>query len=315
MASFPVEDYLASNGIPHYRGSFKGINIDCPYCPGGDTGKNCGLFTDDRLNFSCWKCGRSGHLYEILNQLTSISWSEFKHILNTQDVFVGHDVDLPRGEKETFEFPQVPLPIGSVPVTPQLLAQIPVLAQYIESRQLPLSVYQRHKVHFCMLSKYSGRLIIPIMFKGKCVGFQGRDVTGNKNVPKYLASDNLKTNALLYNFDNFRGNGLVLVEGVFDAWTLGDCAVACFKSYVSPEQTSLIIDLKPKAVYIAFDADVWDNADKIKNIKFVWGQLASFISDVYAVKYPEGQDPNSMGPVDCWMPFQHAIKITESFLR
>lgn len=80
---------------------------------------------------------------------------------------------------------------------------------------------------------YGNRIIIPIHdLDGNLISFQGRDVTGNKDVERYKVCPVNKSvmhyKDVVYGGHLATGRRVVVVEGVVDAWKLGPGAVATF---------------------------------------------------------------------------------------
>lgn len=90
------------------------------------------------------------------------------------------------------------------------------------------------------------RLVIPIVQGRVLVGWQARLTRkAGKDDIKYYSSPNLAKSAVLYNLDRaMRYSTAVLVEGPFDAWRVGDAAVAMLGHSLSAIQR-----LQLKAVY------------------------------------------------------------------
>lgn len=300
---FPIEQFLTAKNIQFTPGSSKGVNVCCPYCPGGDTGYNCGIFYDG-TNYHCWKCGARGHQFTLFQDLTGISYQEYQWYVDTQDPFNGltiaEAIKLKLHKKSSSaELIEDRMPPEAIPISPQILQTFPWISRYLATRNLPFDVYTSYGAHICLSGRYANRIVAPVVFRKKLVGYQGRDMTCNPNVPKYLASDDLHTKLLLYNYDRFVGGPLVLIEGFFDCWTLGDNAVGAFKSVISAEQRALLWELRPSRLYIAFDPDVWGAQDKVKNILESADTLSSFFP-VHLVKFPTGYDPNKLGTQLAW---------------
>jgi DNA primase len=114
-------------------------------------------------------------------------------------------------------------------------------------------------------SIFYNRIMIPIFDEsGDVCGFGGRIMTDNKEVAKYInsqESDIFKKSKLLFNFKNAireRSENIVLVEGYMDVIKMHDCGfkscVACLGTSVTDEQ---ILKLKKtrKKLILALDND------------------------------------------------------------
>jgi DNA primase len=77
-----------------------------------------------------------------------------------------------------------------------------------------------------VISRWYGRLIIPLFKQGKLIFYQGRDLSGQRQA-KYLSVENARDN-VLYGYDNIyqkTDTPLYIVEGFFDAYVLNGVAV------------------------------------------------------------------------------------------
>jgi len=108
-----------------------------------------------------------------------------------------------------------------------------------------------------LMGFYKLRIFIPIFYNNTMVSYQCRDIT-NKHEAKYLPCQKefevIHHKHTLYNIDNAKGSTCIVVEGVIDAWRLGDGAVATFGTSTTVEQHFLIASRFKKAV-ILFDKE------------------------------------------------------------
>lgn len=103
----------------------------------------------------------------------------------------------------------------------------------------------------------SFRIVAPIYFDGNLVSYQGRDYTEKsplkyKACPKSLEIRDHKD--CLYAMDLVKGDTVVIVEGIVDAWKLGPGAVATFGSAFTWAQVRLLVERWNRHV-ILFDPD------------------------------------------------------------
>jgi len=103
---------------------------------------------------------------------------------------------------------------------------------------------------------------------GRTVSFTARDVT-NSQEPRYKNMPNedsiVPIKQCLYNIDNAE-NTLVIVEGIFDAWRIGNGAVATLGTKFTMPQIKLILDKKPKSVFVLFDKGALKEANKLASL-------------------------------------------------
>ena len=139
-------------------------------------------------------------------------------------------------------------------------------------------------------SPYQKRIIFPVLYQKKMVGYISRDITGTQD-RKYLINKGFKKNRYLYNYDVvYQNENVVLVEGVFDVIkNLGTMGVASFGKTLSREQLYLLLRMPNlKRVYVGYDDDAPEEKRRFAKI------LLDFF-EVYTIKYPTVEDdPGSL---------------------
>lgn len=133
------------------------------------------------------------------------------------------------------------------------------------------------------------RLICPLFMGGKMVTWQARYI-GEANwryVPKYYNLRGAAKSAALYNYDTAKTFPfVVIVEGYFDAWRVGDCAVAILGRTLSETQMNLIKSTWKVAI-IALDDDAYYYSED------AYHRLRAYMP-VVRVQLPDGYDPADM---------------------
>lgn len=114
----------------------------------------------------------------------------------------------------------------------------------------PHALFNDWRVHFCVSAEtgkgyapdlVQNRIIIPIFKDSQMVGWQARP-TNNFDVPKYYTMPGLHKSSWLFNGDRAKNYPIgVIVEGVFDAFAVGRCAVALLGKSISPQQQRLLM--------------------------------------------------------------------------
>jgi DNA primase len=135
---------------------------------------------------------------------------------------------------------------------------------------------------------FNHRIIIPVTMNNRILSWVGRDVTGKanipyKNSPDYMCIKDPKT--CLYNMDNVIQEKAVIVEGIFDAWRIGDGAIATFGTKYTHEQLLYCKNLK--RVFVLYDADAKHLVDKLA------ASLSSLVKEVKIISLSEG-DPDNL---------------------
>lgn len=185
------------------------------------------------------------------------------------------------------------------PILPKTVtSQFPTMhLEYLTSRGFdPVTLIQKYKLLAChTIGKYRFRIIIPIIMNGQTVSFVARDITG-KAEKKYLYCPNYQSivprRETLYNIDNAKRN-IVIVEGPFDVWRIGDGAIATLGTSVSDGQVELLLTKNPEKVFVLFDQDASQGTDspafKLANT------LSGLIPYVEVLELVDEGDPGEMG--------------------
>jgi DNA primase len=183
----------------------------------------------------------------------------------------------------------------------------------------PAELSERWQVGYCLSSRFlpmSERLYIPIHQGGKLVFWQGRTLVEGLKM-KYFNTPGLHKSSYLYNFDRARKQpGVVVVEGVTDAWRVGPSAVAFFGKKASREQiTRLIICSHGKPLLVALDGEAGSETD------ILVGELRRLRSgSLVVVRLPADKDPGSLAREELWHIFRAAarnqnVDLPSSFLE
>lgn len=199
--------------------------------------------------YKCWRGCTSGTLSKLLN-------IKFEPITITRPVIQ--------------EAKEIPSPGEIVPLS-SLDDNNPAII-YLKSRHYDINELSNYyDMSYCSKGRLFARgtfntsntIIIPVKQNDKIIGWQSRllynpdkltelemGVLGFKydgetgkytKPPKYLTSPGLQKGKMLYNIDNAKkSNTVVVTEGVFDAVSVGRCAVATFGKQVSDEQISAL---------------------------------------------------------------------------
>jgi hypothetical protein len=141
-----------------------------------------------------------------------------------------------------------------------------------------------------------GRLIVPVYRSGDLVGWQARALGSQE--PKYYTAPGFKKSQLLFNGDRARRSRFgVVVEGVFDAFRVGERAVALMGKAMSLHQRQLALSYwGAGALCIMLDADAIEDMERIANMigkdSFRWGS--------FCVTLPPDMDPADMDRDSLW---------------
>lgn len=222
----------------------------CPFCEGKGFGidKRGHLYINTVTgNFLCHRCntkGQKAYLERYLGLPPSL--------------------DLPIKKQESI----TEAPISAVDLLLfELIDKITPISQqaydYLIKRGLTEEQIIGYK--FVEISTIKDRVCLPIIQQEKLIAFQCRTYT--KDEPKYLFQPrHIKINDIFFHWDIAQYYSKVyLVEGIFDAISLGFNALAMFGHYLSNKQLELLIDSKIKEIIIMLDRDTETDSIKIAN--------------------------------------------------
>lgn len=227
-------------------------NVHCPFCKGSK--HTLGICHRNGMT-TCYKCGGK-YINNVIWELTRKKPIEILKKYNNGDLV----------EQE--------IQMSTTCNMPDCTSLTPNHSKYLKSRNYdPYElIYDYGILSAKKHTDYSGRVIIPIFYKGRIVSFQGRDATGTSEL-RYKAckekDEVLKHKRTLYNIDKC-GDRILVVEGVFDVWRIGANCVSTFGISYTPYQVDLLSNFKQ--VFILFDNEIQaqDQADKLYyDLKFL----------------------------------------------
>jgi hypothetical protein len=211
---------------------------------------------------------------------------------------------------ETYQsFNEAPLPGTCVPIV-DLDASHPAV-KYIEARKFSVEeLWNVWQVQFCISAPpphglASNRIVVPAFWQGKQVGWQARAITEG-STPKYFTMPGLPKGRMLFNGDRAKTYPVgVVVEGVFDAFRVGPCAVALLgKSMSCMQQGHCLEAWNGKTIIIVLDDDAQKDMQQIaSNIR-----ASSFNGLVNCVTLPKGEDPATMTREGLWELIYESVR-------
>lgn len=226
-----VVKLLESKGVPyaesgneHCRPGW--IQIDCPYCNDPPNSFHMGINLES-FSFVCWKC-KFHKRYEALSAILRIPEEKVSAVLREFRVDIG--------QKRIFKA----LPMVKPGELVKPFKNEPLNAfheKYLRKRGFdPAFLAKKYGIlgtgGFPVKAMWRNRIVIPVKdMSGKVVSFQTRTIR-NGVEPRYLGCPSklelYNHRHCLYGAEFARSGSVVVVEGVFDAWRLGDGAVATF---------------------------------------------------------------------------------------
>lgn len=266
---------------PYRRGWLKG---NCPNC-GAEFkyGVNIG---SNRTN--CFKCGYNDKPLDVIMMVEKVhTLREVLKVLNDLDL----DFKYVEPKVEILQEKPVEYPDGFKLITEGTGLKAKMAMDYMINRGFNLKELMYKGVGYCSSGKLDGYIILPFMENGKLVYYHTRRFFGNG--PKYnnppLDEFGIGKNHLIYNIEAlYIHNRIMLFEGVLNAETIGDKAIATGGKHLSSWQKSQIISSPIKMVDICLDDDAYDKAIDLAL------ELVHF-KKVKVVLFPRGVDANDMG--------------------
>jgi len=197
-----------------------------------DNGYHLGFNTYGSYLYS-WKSG--GHsLNQYLQDLLSINFFEATKITKEYDKYQVTDIFK---RKKKFDIVETPT--------------TPIIRNFIRHRR-----YNAKK----LVEKYDLRgdgynMVIPIYYNGSIVSYQTRNVREKFYIGCANDKSIMNYKDILYPLDNCTEDWCVVVEGIFDAYRLGDNAVCSFGTSWTKKQATLLAS-RFKRVIIMYDDEV-----------------------------------------------------------
>ena len=222
----------APPGNKHYRKGW--VGVPCPFCT-GSPGFHLGLNIEKGFA-TCYRCQKKS-LYEVFSALSGTDPKEIS-ILKALIARYTNDLFLPsiplRTKRERLKFPS------------SLISMNIQHKRYLERRKFDPEKLEREYglSGTAEWGEYPNRIVAPIIFQGRTVSWQARDIT-DLDEHKYIACPEdweVKHHKhILYGFDKAKWKSVAVVEGITGVWRLGEGAVATFGVKFRPEQLKLLI--------------------------------------------------------------------------
>lgn len=286
---FDVQEYLSERGYTYVSEgknvSAGWLGINCPYCH--DKSNHMGINLQS-LTISCWKCGKRGNVLSLVMIIDGCSFNRAKDIITKFPLKeFSHLVRPKRTPAEKTMFPSG---------TSETL--LPIHEKFLVSRGYdPVIIQRKYDVMGVgpTLDDWKFRLLIPVYMNQTLQTYVGRDTTSKAEV-KYqnapIEKSVLQAKSSIYNLDNSK-NYAIIVEGILDAWRIGDGAIATFGTQYTIDQLHIIATKKYEKVFVLYDSDALDMAHKLAS------SLTSVVPFVEVLELEEG-DPDNLSPDDVW---------------
>lgn len=220
--------------------------------------------------YHCFRCGFKGKLKHVKYRLKDLNKSSSQENYSSSDTVV------------------------LFPYTRRELIDVELAA--LISRGITLDDIRKY--HICG-GGVDGRIQIPNFVLGSltdiCCSWQYDKSKVNDFSPKYLNTLGADKSKILFNLHNIPENvsQIILCEGIFNAITAGENAVASFGCHLSRYQAKLLVDKKPRSILIAYDNDTPGVVGAMEAMRTIRG--LDYIGSIYYVYLPQGKDVNDMG--------------------
>ena len=254
---FNTIKFLNDYNIPYQtQGKNSGgdfINITCPFCE--DKSFHLGVHINKGFG-NCWRC--NWHSIEsVINKL--LPYEDSKNILKKYDTNVKYYDEIHK--KLNKNNTKIKLPGYKLTNFHK---------NYLKRRGFdPDYLEKKYNIKGTLhIGNYRYRLIIPIYQNNELVTYQTRAI--NENETRYINCDPeneiIPIKECLYNIDQCNNDYVIVTEGCFKVFKLGDNSCACLGKNYSQKQLQLLVD-KFKIVFIFFDPDIYgqEKAKKICN--------------------------------------------------
>lgn len=177
--------------------------------------------------------------------------------------------------------------------------------QYLKSRGVDEDLAEKLGITLVRRGFWRDRIIIPIKLNGEYRGFAAQALFGppkdlselkkrkwvkETGYKKILYPPGFKSSLNLFGLDGVNGGTVVLTEGIWDKFSVGESSVAIFGSKLYSGQISLLKSRQNiDTVVVMLDGDAYDEATKaIRMIR----QMSTF--RVGRAKLPSDKDPGDL---------------------
>jgi hypothetical protein len=224
------------------------VNIRCIFCE--DDSNHLG-FNLEKGSVNCWKCG--GHSLDYtVSKLLGISKRKAEQL-----IFEYNEPGVIKTKLRSASLQNVKS------VTPPGSSLSKFHKQYLQGRNFkPDLLEKKYQLTGTGMSEFwegllfELRVIIPIIYQGQIISFQGRDITDKQTIRyKGCPLDKCVMNykEVLYGIDNIQGNRIGVVEGILDQWRMGDGFVCSFGSSMTSGQLNLLRNYEH--IFFLFDPE------------------------------------------------------------
>lgn len=267
------EDILSQLDIPcrtegqHHHCRSGWINFDCPYCGKNSQKWHMGYHME-RGYLNCWRCGRHP-LIGTLMEITGLSYRKIKQLVT--------GLEHPHFERKK--------PIGKLILPKGIKLLHSAHKKYLYNRGFNWKTIENiWKIKGIGLSsKLAWRIFIPIIYHSKAVSWTTRSISDSPKITRYISAktseEAIPHRELLYGED-FAGLSIIVTEGIFDVWRIGQGAVCTFGSECSPKQLKRIAKYPIRAICFDNEPEAQKKAKQLSdNLSVLPGKTYNVVLD------------------------------------
>jgi hypothetical protein len=275
--------------IPYQAQQNGWLNLTCPFC--GDTGMHLGS-SPTSVYFHCWRCGWHP-TNETLSLVLGVEANTIPQLLKQYHIYNNGRATRAKETDKVIAIHPFKLPSGTGPLGKYH-------KRYLVSRHFDPDRIEREwgiqgtgPVSSLDHIDYKLRIIIPIIWGGATVSFQGRDITDRSDT-RYMACpkdrEKVPHQKILYGNEEYWGRNRtgIVTEGVTDVWRLGPSACATFGMDVGLEQVMAIAQRLDR-IFIVFDNEL----EAQRNARKLSTKLKMLGKEVY-IQTIKAKDPGKM---------------------
>jgi DNA primase len=283
---FDYETFLLNAGVDCYERSEEIVGF-CPFCHWKRTSFYVKVGEGVWI---CHYCDRRGGPVQLIADVLDTGYSEAIERIMEGYSGVWDDTEDDEEEEEEEELaPIIELPDEFRALHGNKSVMAKKYRKYLYGRTVTDEMIRRYNIGYATTGRDAGRVIVPVTYLGDLVTYVARSIRKDAT-RKVMTPPGNEQGRYLFNLDHIWGaEKVVVTEGVFDAMTLDDKAVATFGKKISAAQINALLHSGAKDVILCWDADADD-----ENRAQYERMLATF-NTVKTIDMPEDEDPNSLG--------------------
>lgn len=281
---FDIISYFEDKGIDYQIGgkntSSGWCSIPCLWCL--DPSKHLGVNLTAKT-FSCFRCGVKGNAISLVSKIDRCSKGEAYNITRKY-------VNLEAAIERRHYTPEYAKEISLQGLTKNFPD---AHRDYLRNRNFdPDHLIRKYDLYAgTMIGDFKFRIVAPVYIDHKMVSLVGRDIT-NKSDLRYktlpISKSKMPLKSTLYNIDSV-DQDVIVVEGIFDVFRIGDSCVATLGTKFTASQLLLLKGIRN--AFILFDADARDQAEHLAEM------LNGLVDHTEIITLNEG-DPAEMNEWD-----------------